>query len=185
MAGFRFGMTIARPKRRAVCATTEAGAGPSRRWRCQSSGFASVRRSMAAILLPARCGSCERLAIELVSRRAGDLGGKLRGVARRELRHEARKHLLGVDGRRALEGDAGGEDQHELALLAARGGIEPGPRLAERQPRHLLELLRELAADHDLAGRSEPALEIRARLANAVRRFVKEDRRRADARASR
>ena len=36
--GLRFGMTIARPKTRAVAPTTAASAAPSRRCRCQSSG---------------------------------------------------------------------------------------------------------------------------------------------------
>ena len=40
--GFRFGITMARPKRRAVSATTALRARSSRRWRCQSSGRISV-----------------------------------------------------------------------------------------------------------------------------------------------
>ena len=49
------------------------------------------------------------------------------------------------------------EHQHELALAALGARGEPAGRLAERQPRHLLELLRQLAADRELARRRRSA----------------------------
>ena len=44
IGGFRFGMMIALPYCLAECGTSDWSAAPSRRWRCQSSGFVIVKR---------------------------------------------------------------------------------------------------------------------------------------------
>ncbi len=57
--GFRLGITIARANARAVSAAPAASCAPSRRCRCQSSGWVSVRRSRclhAGIFRPTQAG---------------------------------------------------------------------------------------------------------------------------------
>src|SRR6185436_1558796 len=54
--------------------------------------------------------------------------------------------------------------------------LQPRCRLAERQARDLLELLRQLAADDQLARSPETFHQIGQGLGNAVRRLVDDDR---------
>src|SRR5207248_445279 len=119
IGGLRLGITIARAKRRAVWASTDAIAGPSRRCTWKSSGRLRVMRSIAAILL----GSLERLAVKRIFRQASDACGKLRRFARRERFEQDLEHALGVNaiGAPLL---ARGHYQDELALFPV-GTSEP------------------------------------------------------------
>src|SRR5258706_13143526 len=127
-------MTMARPKRRALSGATAASAGPSRRCRCQSSGRRRVSRSIAARFYWL-LGALQRLAVEGVPWRPGDARGEPRGIARRQGLEQQLEDGLRIDIAVLPFFRAGGADQHEFALLAARIGREPGPRGAERQAR--------------------------------------------------
>src|SRR5688500_19279876 len=89
-------MTMARAKRRALSASTDLIAAPSRRCKCQSSGRFRVRRSIGPILL----GALHGLAIQLALRRTGNARGKARRIARRELLEQHLERALGVLRRR-------------------------------------------------------------------------------------
>src|SRR2546425_9832981 len=86
--GFRLGITMARAKRRALSASTEAMAGPSRKCRCQSSGRLSVSRSIDRILL----GALERPAVHNAPWNPGDARGEPRRLARRQSPQQRFEH---------------------------------------------------------------------------------------------
>src|SRR5207247_807534 len=111
----------------------------------KSSGRLRVMRSIAAILLGATFGPMQRPGVELALRPTGDARRELGGFARRERLEQDLEHALGVN---AVRGAllAGGEHQHELALLPM-GMSEPIQSVAEWQARELLELFAELARE--------------------------------------
>ena len=82
--------------------------------------------------------------------------------------------MLGVD---AFRGTllAGGEHQHELALLPV-GLSQPIRRIAEGHARHFLEFLAQFAREDNLALRTEARQQVLQRLAHAVRRLVEHQR---------
>src|SRR6266436_4118269 len=169
--GLRLGITIARAKRRALSASTEAMAGPSRRCRCQSSGRFSVSRSISRILL----GALERPAVQNAPWNPGNARSEPRRLARRQSPQQLSEHAFGLQdlcGPRL----ARREHQHELALLAMRIGEQPVPRIAERQSRHVLEFLRQLASDHHFPRRAEALRQVLQRFEHAVRRFIQDHR---------
>src|SRR5216683_1651181 len=113
-------MTMARAKRRALSASTEAMAGPSRRCRCQSSGRFSVSRSIGRILL----GALERLAVQNALRNPGNARSEPRRLAWRQSLQQRFEHPFGLQSL-CGPGLARREHQHELALLAMRIGEQP------------------------------------------------------------
>src|SRR2546422_1333369 len=92
--GFRLGITMARAKRRALSASTEAMAGPSRKCRCQSSGRFSVSRSIGRILL----GALERLAVQNAPWNPGNARSEPRCLARRQSLEQRVEHPFGLQG---------------------------------------------------------------------------------------
>src|SRR5207302_3769762 len=133
-------MTMGRAKRRALSASTEAMAGPSRKCRCQSSGRLSVSRSIVRILL----GALERLAVQNALGNSGNASSEPRRLAWRQSLQQRFEHPFGLQSL-CGPGLARSEHQHELASLAMRIGEQPVSRFAERQSRHVLEFLRQLA----------------------------------------
>src|SRR5437660_2175018 len=163
-------MTMARAKRRAVSASTDAIAGPSRRCTWKSSGRLSVMRSIAAILL---C-PLQRLAVELAFRQPGEARRQLRRFAGRERLEQHVEHAFGVQ---AMRGAllARREHQRELALFPM-GMSQPSQSIAERQARDLLELLAELAREDDLALRTEARQQVFERVPDPMRCLVQHQR---------
>ena len=168
-------MTMARAKRRAVSATTDASAAPSRRCRCQSSG--RVRRELdpSAEFYFARSSA---LRYSSVLRRAGDARRQLRRFARRAAlpagassTRSASRRSLGCAARRRARAPARTRPAAGAAPAASHAGAAPSGRRATSS--NFFVSSRAIAISRSGA---EALGKVRQRLEHAVRRFVEDHR---------
>src|SRR5450759_3821192 len=189
--GLRFGITIARAKRRAVSGSTALSASPSRRCRCQSSGWMSViscigkkwadettcnyspRPARALDLLWRLAFQLQRRRVDGIALGAGDLCRQRNSLFDWQLFQQYRQHFVNFHIIRIrFIGLPAFHNYHEFAALLIVIGFKPADRLARQAMVYGFKALGQFAAQHYTAVFPERRSNITHGLNDAVRRFI-------------